>query len=229
MALEPCAWPREWKRSSALTSRLQVTQFPHAVLEVKLMIEQGATLPEWVVALLDSGLLREVPKFSKFVHGTALLNLDSMAMLPYWWAPEYLQLWADADQLRPLAKPKRKLERRNGEKRAAAAGVASPPPAVLKEAEGVAKARVASTSAAAELARHDWQRALLKGFEWLVTCGSPQPPPAQLVPAGSGRTRFAGVLPAMPGWESQLSSSAAGMHNSYVSLAGEVHRGPLDV
>ena len=30
--------------------------------------------PDWVTDLLNSGYLREVPKFSKFVHGTAYLN-----------------------------------------------------------------------------------------------------------------------------------------------------------
>ena len=61
MALEPCATD-EWKRSSPLTSLAQVTQFPHAVLEIKLQLATGAVAPEWVTELLQSGYLREMPK-----------------------------------------------------------------------------------------------------------------------------------------------------------------------
>ncbi|KAL1510917.1 hypothetical protein AB1Y20_005746 [Prymnesium parvum] len=101
MALEPCG-TNEWKRSKPLTSRDQVTQFPHAVLEVKLQLVSGTQQPEWVSELIASGYLKEMPKFSKFVHGTAYLNRADILELPYWWAPEWVSQWADIALSRPL-------------------------------------------------------------------------------------------------------------------------------
>ena len=70
----------------------------------------GTVAPEWVTALLSSGYLREVPKFSKFVHGTAELNQRGnqrgrrpVTELPYWWAPPLKPLWAGATQASPLS------------------------------------------------------------------------------------------------------------------------------
>jgi len=101
MALEPTT-SEEWKRSEKLTSLDQVTQFPHAVLEVKLQLANGAQQPDWVSELLASGYLREMPKFSKFVHGTAYLNRAEIRELPYWWSPELLPQWADMSLSRPV-------------------------------------------------------------------------------------------------------------------------------
>ena len=41
------------------------------VAEIKLVCESP---PQWVDDLVDSGLLDETPKFSKFLHGTAYLR-----------------------------------------------------------------------------------------------------------------------------------------------------------
>lgn len=67
---------------------------------MKLQLANAAEQPEWVSELLVSGLLREMPKFSKFVHGTAVLNLNRVTELPYWWGPSLLGLWADTKLLR---------------------------------------------------------------------------------------------------------------------------------
>ena len=62
----------------------EITRFPHAVLEVKLqLMEEGAT-PLWVKELLESGMLQEVHKFSKFIHGCAVLLPDDVQAAPYW-------------------------------------------------------------------------------------------------------------------------------------------------
>lgn len=62
----------------------EITRFPHAVLEVKLqLMEEGAT-PQWVRELLESGMLQEVHKFSKFIHGCAVLLPDDVQAAPYW-------------------------------------------------------------------------------------------------------------------------------------------------
>jgi hypothetical protein len=62
----------------------EITWFPHAVLEVKLQVQEGMVQPEWVTNLIDSGLLTEVHKFSKFIHGCATLFPDDVQAVPYW-------------------------------------------------------------------------------------------------------------------------------------------------
>ena len=61
-----------------------VVRFPYAVLEVKLQTQQGQEPPEWVRQLISSHLVEAVPKFSKFIHGTACLFPDRIKLLPYW-------------------------------------------------------------------------------------------------------------------------------------------------
>ena len=63
----------------------EITRFPHAVLEVKIELG-GATTepPEWVTELQNSGMLYEVHKFSKFIHGCATLLPEYVRSVPYW-------------------------------------------------------------------------------------------------------------------------------------------------
>lgn len=61
-----------------------IVRFPYAVLEVKLQTQQGQEPPEWVRQLISSHLVEAVPKFSKFIHGTASLFPDRIKLLPYW-------------------------------------------------------------------------------------------------------------------------------------------------
>jgi hypothetical protein len=62
-----------------------ITRFPHAILEVKIELG-GATThpPEWVAELQNSGMLYEVHKFSKFIHGCAALLPEYVRAVPYW-------------------------------------------------------------------------------------------------------------------------------------------------
>jgi hypothetical protein len=62
----------------------QITRFPHAVLEIKLQLQDGQQPPEWVTGLINSGRLHEVHKFSKFIHGCAVLLTDDVQDVPYW-------------------------------------------------------------------------------------------------------------------------------------------------
>ena len=59
-------------------------RFPYAVLEVKLQTQAGQEPPEWVRELISSHLVEAVPKFSKFIHGTATLFPTRINLLPYW-------------------------------------------------------------------------------------------------------------------------------------------------
>ncbi|KAL4855568.1 Vacuolar transporter chaperone 4 [Chlorella vulgaris] len=74
-----------WYRDPSLPiHRTEITRFPHAVLEIKLSLVEGEEAPDWVAELVDSGLLTEVHKFSKFIHGTATLFPDMVQAVPYW-------------------------------------------------------------------------------------------------------------------------------------------------
>lgn len=48
------------------------TEFPYAVLEVKLQTQMGQEPPEWVRDLVSSHLVEAVPKFSKASHPACL-------------------------------------------------------------------------------------------------------------------------------------------------------------
>ncbi|ODV89059.1 hypothetical protein CANCADRAFT_133363 [Tortispora caseinolytica NRRL Y-17796] len=62
----------------------EITRFPYAILEVKLQTQMGQEPPEWVRDLVASHLVEAVPKFSKFIHGTATLMPDKVELIPYW-------------------------------------------------------------------------------------------------------------------------------------------------
>lgn len=61
-----------------------VDRFPYAVLEVKLQTQAGQEPPQWIRDLTSSHLAEAVPKFSKFIHGTAALNPTRIHLLPFW-------------------------------------------------------------------------------------------------------------------------------------------------
>ncbi|KAH3920333.1 hypothetical protein HBI56_068670 [Parastagonospora nodorum] len=59
--------------------------FPYAVLEVKLQTQAGQDPPQWIRELTSSHLVEAVPKFSKYIHGTATLNPTRIHLIPYWY------------------------------------------------------------------------------------------------------------------------------------------------
>ncbi|KAI7857677.1 VTC domain-containing protein [Circinella umbellata] len=59
----------------------QVYHFPYAVLETKL---QAGEPPEWLTRLLDSRLVYEVPRFSKYLQGAAHFWKPKLPLLPWW-------------------------------------------------------------------------------------------------------------------------------------------------
>lgn len=66
-----CRTPGDWCRDTGAfpPGPSDAVHFPYGVVEVKLQ----AKPPAWLTKLVDSGLLMVVPKFSKFLHGTAAL------------------------------------------------------------------------------------------------------------------------------------------------------------
>ena len=80
-----CTMAGRWYRDPVFPiNRTEITRFPHAVLEMKLLLGPQDSIPDWVQELVDSGLLWEVHKFSKFIHGVAALLPDAVQAVPYW-------------------------------------------------------------------------------------------------------------------------------------------------
>lgn len=77
---------RNWHRdSSSVLKQNEITRFPHAVLEIKLELKgNNLTPPSWVTDLQNSGVLYEVHKFSKFIHGCAAMLPEDVRSVPYW-------------------------------------------------------------------------------------------------------------------------------------------------
>ncbi|KAL7581696.1 hypothetical protein ACA910_022239 [Epithemia clementina (nom. ined.)] len=75
-----------WHRDKSwVLNKNEITRFPHAVLEIKLEMNEGnMTPPKWVTDLQNSGMLYECHKYSKFVHGCAVLLPDDVRSVPYW-------------------------------------------------------------------------------------------------------------------------------------------------
>jgi SPX domain protein involved in polyphosphate accumulation len=61
-----------------------IRRFPYAILEIKLNLPPSAKTPQWIDDLIASGLVEEAPKFSKFVHATAILFERRVQLLPFW-------------------------------------------------------------------------------------------------------------------------------------------------
>ncbi|KAK6434597.1 vacuolar transporter chaperone [Oleoguttula sp. CCFEE 5521] len=61
-----------------------VELFPYGVLEVKLQTAAGQEPPPWIRELTASHLVEAVPKFSKFIHGTATMFPNRIDLLPFW-------------------------------------------------------------------------------------------------------------------------------------------------
>lgn len=75
-----------WHRDPNMTlAHNEITRFPHAVLEIKLELKgDSAAPPKWVSDLHNSGMLYEVHKFSKFIHGCAVMMPEMVRSVPYW-------------------------------------------------------------------------------------------------------------------------------------------------
>ncbi|KAH8555204.1 VTC domain-containing protein [Umbelopsis sp. PMI_123] len=65
-------------------SQQDVIRFPYAVLETKLQTHLGQETPEWLNRLLSSHLVHEVPNFSKYLHGAAMIHSHLTPVLPWW-------------------------------------------------------------------------------------------------------------------------------------------------
>lgn len=90
----PCRDPEDWHRKDiddvdmdfpfAELKPGELSRFPFAVLEIK--VRDGVTkrINDWVSELKSSYLVKEAPRFSKFVHGVATLFEDYVNTFPFW-------------------------------------------------------------------------------------------------------------------------------------------------
>jgi hypothetical protein len=87
----PCRDPEDWHRRDIDDKGLEfpftgirkgeINRFPFALLEIKI---KGNKQYEWINDLTHSHLVKEAPKFSKFVHGVAELFEDYVNAFPFW-------------------------------------------------------------------------------------------------------------------------------------------------
>lgn len=90
----PSRDPEEWHRSDIDEAGMeypftgikkgQVSRFPFALLEIKVRDGAKRRTNEWVADLMSSHLVKEAPRFSKFVHGVAQLFEDNVNSFPFW-------------------------------------------------------------------------------------------------------------------------------------------------
>lgn len=62
----------------------EVARFPYAVLEIKIKDGAAKKKIDWLDDLMSSHLVKEEPRFSKFVHGVAQLFEDHVNSFPFW-------------------------------------------------------------------------------------------------------------------------------------------------
>ncbi|EEP78387.1 conserved hypothetical protein [Uncinocarpus reesii 1704] len=91
----PCRNPDDWHRRDIDDNEMEfpfsdikaaeISRFPHALLEIKVRGDnQRRASAEWLADLMSSHLVKDAPRFSKFVHGIAQLFEDQINSFPFW-------------------------------------------------------------------------------------------------------------------------------------------------
>jgi SPX domain protein involved in polyphosphate accumulation len=90
----PCRDPEDWHRSDIDNNEMEfpftsikkgeISRFEHAILEIKVKDTKATRNNTWLADLMSSHLVKEAPKFSKFVHGVAQLFEDQVNSFPFW-------------------------------------------------------------------------------------------------------------------------------------------------
>ncbi|KAI8641649.1 VTC domain-containing protein [Parasitella parasitica] len=85
--------PQHWRRTDVgidypfrYVPDKDISRFPYAILETKLQTHLGQESPAWLTALIESHLVHEVPRFSKYLHGASMLFQKQVPIHPYWLA-----------------------------------------------------------------------------------------------------------------------------------------------
>lgn len=87
----PCRDPDTWHRRDIDDGEMdfpfssirkgEINRFPYALLEIRI---RGNKKYEWVSEVMSSHLVKQVPRFSKFVQGVAQLFDDHVNTFPFW-------------------------------------------------------------------------------------------------------------------------------------------------
>ncbi|KAI9752964.1 MAG: hypothetical protein M4579_005396 [Chaenotheca gracillima] len=90
----PCRDPEDWHRTDIDSGEMEypfsaikkgeITRFPHALLEIRVRDGASRRSSEWLSDLMSTHLVKEAPRFSKFVHGVAHLFEDQVNSFPFW-------------------------------------------------------------------------------------------------------------------------------------------------
>ncbi|KAI8146338.1 VTC domain-containing protein [Fennellomyces sp. T-0311] len=85
--------PNNWRRNDLgidypfnYVDPSDILRFPYAVLETKLQTHLGQEPPDWLSSLVESHLVHEVPRFSKYLHGACHFYRERLPLLPWWLA-----------------------------------------------------------------------------------------------------------------------------------------------
>lgn len=90
----PCRDGNDWHRHDIDDQEMEypfshikdgeISRFPHALLDIKVRGTGNRANKEWIADLMSSHLVKEAPRFSKFVHGVAELFEDQVNNFPFW-------------------------------------------------------------------------------------------------------------------------------------------------
>jgi SPX domain protein involved in polyphosphate accumulation len=90
----PCRDPEDWHRTDIDDNEMEypftsikkgeISRFEHAILEIKVKDTKATRNNTWLADLMSSHLVKEAPKFSKFIHGVAELFEDQVNSFPFW-------------------------------------------------------------------------------------------------------------------------------------------------
>lgn len=90
----PCRDVDDWHRADIDNNEMEypyssikkgeISRFEHSVLEIKVKDTKYTRNNAWLADLMSSHLVKEAPKFSKFVHGVAELFEDYVNSFPFW-------------------------------------------------------------------------------------------------------------------------------------------------
>ncbi|PGH15487.1 hypothetical protein AJ80_05504 [Polytolypa hystricis UAMH7299] len=90
----PCRDPKNWHRTDIDDKEMEfpfsniqpgeIARFPYGLLDIKVRGSGKRGNREWLNDLMSSHLVKDAPRFSKFVHGVAQLFEDQVNSFPFW-------------------------------------------------------------------------------------------------------------------------------------------------
>lgn len=114
----PCRDPSTWHRTDIDNQEMEypftnirkgeINRFPFSVLEITTRTNRRY---EWIEDIMHSHLVKEAPRFSKFVHGVAELFEDYVNTFPFWLSETETDIRRDPQQAFEEEQAKKQKER----------------------------------------------------------------------------------------------------------------------